>query len=132
MTTPTITEAIPEAVDFEQLYTEQRAENDRLKAVMVAARIEGKPVHAPGADRKPAVTAEHIKRSLGPLAMHNLTRDQKLQSLGVDPAAVSDSALKKLFGKGNDGVAAKDLHLSNPLQYRTLREASLILNLYGA
>jgi hypothetical protein len=123
--------AVPEAVDYSLMYSEMREENTRLKAIMTAARIEGKPVHAPGADRKPAVSAEHVRRSLGPLAMHNMTRNQKLEALGLNPEAVSDGALKKLFGRGNDGVAAKDLHNADPLRLKQLREAALLLNVYG-
>jgi hypothetical protein len=124
--------AIPEAVNYSLMYEEQREENARLRSIMSAARISGVPTHAPGADRKPSITAEHVRRSVSPVAFLNMTRDQKIQSLGVDPATVTDGALKKLFGRSNDGIAAKDLHLSNPLQYRQLRECALILNKFGA
>jgi hypothetical protein len=99
---------------------------------MTAARIEGKPTAAPGSDKRPAVTAEHIKRSLGSLALLNMSRSQKLQTLGLTPESVTDAALRKLFGKGNDGSAAKDLSLTNMLAYRTMKEAALLLGIYCA
>ena len=121
--------AVPEAVNYQELYQEQRAESERLKGIIAAARLAPQP--ARNDDRRPTVSAEHVRRSLGPLALHKMTRDEKVASVGVDPRSVTDSALKMLFGRGNDGVAAKELRLTDPAKYRTLREAALLTGAYG-
>lgn len=121
--------AVPEAVNYQELYQEQRAESERLKGIIAAARLAPQP--ARNDDRRPAVSAESVKRSLGPLALHKLTRDQKVEALGVDPKSVTDGALRLLFGRSNDGVAAKELRLTDPAKYRTLREVALLTGAYG-
>jgi hypothetical protein len=78
------------------------------------------------------VPASRVKALLGPLALLKMTRDEKLQSLGVDPASVTDDGLKKIFGRGNDGKMGGDLQKTSPARYAQLREAALLLNVYGA
>jgi len=116
--------------DYEALYSESQAENERLKAVITAARLA--PVaDKPGKDLKPAVSAERLKAMLGQHGINKLTRTEKIVALGLDPAGVDDSFLRRCFGRGNDGSAASELHKTSPLRYRQLKEASLLLGIFA-
>ena len=112
---------------YKQLYEAQKLETERANALLTAARST--TAVAPQTIR-PAMTADRVKATLGDLAVYKLTRDQKLQSLGIDPASITDQALSQLFGRGNDGKLGADLVKSNPRQYFLLREAAMLLNLY--
>lgn len=118
--------------DFETLYKAQQVEIDDLKAVISAARLNGTGSASKLDDRKPSVTAERFKRMVDPVAFLRMTRNEKLAGIGVDPASVSDERLKALFGRGNNGREASELHKLNPYRYKILREAAEILNLYAA
>ena len=120
--------------DYENLYREQRAENERLKAILDAARLSSASSGAPAArpNAKAAVSADRVRTLLGPVGFLNSTRSEKLMALGVDPASVTDDGLRKLFGRGADFQAAQDLQRSNPERYAVLKQCALILNLYSA
>jgi hypothetical protein len=133
-----LTETTPETLhevtehDYEALYAESRAENERLKAVLDAARLSAGGGAPARPSAKAAVSADRVRALLGPVGFLNTTRDEKLKALGVDPASVTDDGLKKLFGRGADFQAAQDLQRSNPGRHATLRECAKILNLYAA
>ena len=119
--------------DYEALYRSQQAENESLKAVLAAARLNG--ASNPGSkldDRKPAITAERFKRMVDPVTFLKMPRNEKLAGIGVDPASVSDDRLKALFGRGADGREINELSKVNPYRLRLLREAAEILNIYAA
>jgi hypothetical protein len=59
-----------------------------------------------------------------------MTRAEKLAGIGVDPST-SDDLLRRIFGRGADGAVGNDLMKSSPARYRLLKEASLILDIYG-
>ena len=119
----------PGNLDYKALYEGQAAKTAQLEAVIAAGRLQSST--AKGDDRKPAVTAQRLKAMLGPVGWLNSTRDEKLVGLGLNPREVDDNLLKKLFGRGNDGKAAQDLHKQNPYRYRVLKEASEALDVYG-
>ncbi len=120
-------QAVPS--DYEALYKAQRDENERLQAVITATRSSVTP--APQSAKAP-VSAERLRSTLGPLTLLRMSRAEKLQSIGVDPASVTDDGLHKLFGRGNDGKAAAELSKVNPGRYALLREAADLLRLYAA
>ena len=120
--------------DYEALYQDQRAENERLKAILDAARLSSAGRGSPAArpSTKATVSSDRVRALLGPVGFLNTSRDEKLKALGVDPASITDDGLKKLFGRGADFQAAQDLQRSNPGRHATLRECAKILNLYAA
>ena len=61
-----------------------------------------------------------------------MTRAEKLGTLGIDANAVTDEGIKKVFGRGADSSIGADLYKSSPAKYAQLKEASLLLNLYGS
>ncbi len=123
-------EAQPAPSDYEALYKEQKADNERLQAVITANR-NSKPNLAPQSV-KAAVLADRVKAQLGPVGFLKATRDEKLMVLGVDPKSITDDGLQKIFGKRNDPSLGKDLMRSSPARYAQLRQAALLLNLYAA
>jgi len=125
----TLPEVQPIPSDWENLYSQQKLENERLQAVITATRSARA---AAPQSVKPAMTAERLRASVGDLALLKMSRDEKLQSLGVDPASVTDDGLHKLFGRGNDGKAAAELSKVNPGRYGLLREAAVLLGRYAA
>jgi hypothetical protein len=118
--------------DYQKLYEEGRAENERLSAVIAAARLSAVPSAAhPQRDMKPSVTADRFKGLIGPYEFQKLTRDQKLIGMNLDPASVDDAYLKKVFGRGADGALGSELMKTSPFRYRQLKEAALVLNIYA-
>ncbi|HMH13270.1 MAG TPA: hypothetical protein VK578_09195 [Edaphobacter sp.] len=122
---------VPSAVDWQALYLEQKEQTDLLQNVITAARI-GQSSNPANKDAKPAITAERFKRMVDPVEFLRMTRDNKLRGLGIDPASITDETLRQLFGRGNDGKLAGDLSKSNLGRYYLLKEAALVLNIYGA
>jgi hypothetical protein len=116
--------------EYEALYGEVQAENERLKAVIAASRIAPVTEH-PLKDAKPSITAERVKALVGQHGVNKMTRSEKLASLQIDPTSVDDTLLRKCFGRGNDGSAALELHKTSPLRYRQLKEASLLLGIFA-
>jgi len=115
--------------DFESLYAEQKEENARLQAVITAGRIS-KPAAPQSA--KATVLAAQVKAQLGPVTFYKMTRDEKLQAVGVDPKSITNEGLSKIFGRGSDASVGRDLSNSSPQRYAQLRQAALILNLFAA
>jgi hypothetical protein len=115
--------------DFESLYEQRKEENARLQAILTAGRVS-RPT-APQSV-KATVLAEQVKARLGPATFHQMTRNEKLQAVGVDPKSITNEGLSKIFGRGNDGTVGRDLMRTSPQRYAQLRQASLILNLFAA
>ena len=116
--------------DFQALYAEVQAENERLKAVITASRI-APVVDNPQKDLKPAISAARVKALVGQSGINRMTRAEKVSALGLSPSEVSDDLLRACFGRGNDGNAASELYKTSPLRYRQLKEASLLLGIYS-
>jgi hypothetical protein len=115
--------------DYEALYNEKVAENDRLSSVIAASRIA---TSAPAnKSHRPAITAARMRAMVGDAAYLNMSRTEKLVALGVDPASASDDLLRRTFGRGAAGSVGADLHKTSPARYGLLREAALALNIYG-
>jgi hypothetical protein len=121
---------VGDAINYEEMYRSQREENERLGNIIAAGRLAPSQAH-PDKDRKPGVTADRLKAMLGPVGFLRASRAEKLTGLGLNPSEISDAGLTKLFGKGNNGKESSDLHKTNPFRYRQLREAAIVLNLYG-
>ena len=115
--------------DFESLYEQQKEENARLQAILTAGRVS-KPTAPQSA--KATVLAEQVRARLGDVAFHQLTRDERLLSVGVDPKSITNEGLSKIFGRGNDGSVGRDLMRTSPQRYAQLRQAALITNLFAA
>jgi hypothetical protein len=115
--------------DYQKLYEESQAENARMALVMTAARVATTPT-APGASTKAKVTAQRVRTLAGEVGFLNMSRAERLVSVGCDPS-ISDEFLSKVFGRGNNGTIGRDLHRTDPARYNVLREASLILNLFA-
>jgi hypothetical protein len=118
--------------DFEAISNELRAENERLKSVLAAAKISSTPTAANQKSAKPVLTAERFKALVGPVAVLQMTRQEKLSGLGLDPSSVSDDYLKQVFGRGADGAFGQELIRTSPQRYYLLREAAIILGIYCA
>jgi hypothetical protein len=115
--------------DFESLYEQEKEANARLQAIITAGRVN-KPAAPPNA--KATVLAEQVKAQLGPVTFYKMTRDEKLQAVGVDPKSITNEGLSKIFGRGSDGSVGRDLNNSSPQRYAQLRQAALILGLFAA
>jgi hypothetical protein len=127
----TTTESQVASEDYKALYEQQKAQTESLQAVIDATRI-GKTSSLPSdKGTKPSMTAERFKRMVDPVEFIRMTRDNKLRGIGVDPASVTDEALRALFGKGADGKLSCDLFKSNSTRYYLLKQAALVLNIYG-
>jgi hypothetical protein len=130
--TSAIEEVVAPPTDYQLLYEESRAENERLGKVLQAARLGNTPSAShPQQDAKPAVTAERFKALVGPVQFLKMTRFEKLVGLGLDPATVDDEYLRKVFGRGADGKYGQELFKTNRLRYRELKNAADILDIYG-
>ena len=126
------TAPIPESqIDWQQMYEQQRKETEKLRTILTAAKV-GTATSASLQGNKPEITAAHLKASLNPVQFLNLSRDEKLRALKIDPTTVSDDDLHRIFGRGANGAIGADLMKVNPGRYRLLREAAQILNIYGA
>lgn len=135
-TTTENTEQFHEATpsDYETLYQESQEEISRLKAVITSARLAPVTDH-PQKDAKPAVTAARLRATIGDVALRNMTREDKLRALSLDPSTIDDALLQKCFGlasKGNDGKSAREIYNKSPLRYRQLKQAAEILGYLGA
>lgn len=118
------------ASDYQVLLEEQRAENERLRAIITASRIAPVADH-PQKDAKPAISAARLTATLGQTQINRMTRAEKLSALGLEPSSVDEAFLRQCFGRGNDGSAASELHKTSPLRYRQLKEASLLLGIFA-
>jgi hypothetical protein len=116
--------------DWERLYEESKAENDRLKVVMTAARINGTPSTAAGAANRHKGAANRVRAVVGDAQFQQMSRAERLTAVGCDPT-ISDEFLRKIYGRGNTGAIGRDLHRTDPEKYALLREASLILNIFA-
>jgi hypothetical protein len=116
--------------DYQRLYEESKAENERLKVVMTAARINGTPSTAAGAANRHRGAANRVRAVVGDAGFHQMSRAERLTAVGCDPT-ISDEFLKKVYGRGNNGAIGRDLHRTDPEKYALLREASLILNIFA-
>ena len=116
--------------DWEDLYNHQKAETARLHTIIDAARVAPSafPVHRVQA----AITAERVKATVSPTAFLKMTRDDKVRSLGLDPASITDDGLRKVFGRGADNSVKVELMKVSPKRYAELKQASLILNIFAA
>jgi hypothetical protein len=115
--------------DFEKLYEEKVLENERLNAVLTASRIA---TSAPAnKSHKPVITTARLRAMVGDAAFLGMSRTERIVALGGD-VSVTDDALRKGFGRGNDGKFAQDLHKSDPRRYGLLREMAIALNIFGA
>jgi hypothetical protein len=119
------------AQDWQRLADERQAEIDRLKAVIAAGRLAPQAPH-PNKDARPGVTAEQLRAQVGPIAWHKMTEQEKIAGLGLNPAEIDRDFLKKCFGRGNDCRTASELHKSDPLRYRRLREVAIAIGAYAA
>lgn len=136
MSTPTTTSNTEEPRelapgDYENLYHQQREENERLKTLIASSRLSPVAPHAEK-DAEVPVTAARARALLGPVQLLNMSREDKIRSLSVDPATVDDNVLRELFGRGSDGKALAELQRKSPYRVKVLRECALLLNIYGA
>lgn len=120
--------------DYEVLYAQSQEANAKLKADLEAVRQSAERAGHP--DARPGQTAEAGKAQLirerGAAGFLNASRADKLRAIGIhDPASVDDTLLARAWGLGNDGTVLKDLHLTNKGRTRQLREAALILDIFG-
>jgi hypothetical protein len=127
---PVEPEPVKPSGDYENLYLAQKEETERLKNVLAASRLSTAPATGNRQATKPAVTADRVRALVGPVGVLKMTRSEKLQSLGLEPASVDDGYLRRLFGRSNDGTAASELMKQNPSRYLILREAAKILNIF--
>ena len=98
----TVTPSAP-LVDYATLYAEQKEENQRLLHVLAASRINATHPTQNGSVKHP-ISAERVKRMLGPAALLRMTRAEKLGTLGIDANAITDEGIKKVFGRGADSL----------------------------
>jgi hypothetical protein len=129
-TLPETTDTFP-AVDFEALYRAEKLEKESLQNLQAATRSQSTTAH-PSLNTRPSMTADRVRAINGLGTVHQMSRAQKLQALGVDPSTISDDGLRALFGRKQDGKLAQDLFKTNPGRYRLLKECADILNLYAA
>lgn len=116
--------------DWEDLYNNQKAETARLSTIIDAARVA--PSAAPAQRVQPAITADRVKATVSPTAFLKMTREDKIRSLGVDPASITDDGLRKVFGRGCDNSLKVELMNVSPRRYAELKQVSLILNIFAA
>jgi hypothetical protein len=122
-------EAALPPVDYKALYEQKSEEVDSLNAIITASRAATRiPANQ---SHKPSITAERFRAQVGDVAFLNMTRAQKLMGVGVDPAT-PDDVLHQGWGRGNDGKFAQDLMKSDPKKYSSLRQAAIVLGIFGA
>lgn len=130
ITEATTTEAhVVNEGDYQRLYEESRAENERLQTVMTSARMNGVP-STTGATNYSKGAATRVRAVVGEHQFQKMSRAERLTSIGADPT-LSDQFLSRVFGRGNDGSIGRDLFKTDKARYDLLREASIILNLYA-
>lgn len=115
--------------DYEALYNEKTAEVERLQTVLTAGRLAAN--RPDNRSSKPQITAERVKALVGNAGLLKMSRAEKLASIGVDPNSVTDELLRRIFGRGADGAVGQDLMKSDPARYGLLKQAAIILNIYG-
>ena len=86
-------------INWQQMYEQQKKETETLQTILTAAKV-GTAAPASLQGNKPEVTATHLKASLNPVVFLNMSRNEKLQALKIDPATVSDDQLRRIFGRG--------------------------------
>lgn len=126
--TEPVTAVTPSA--YEAMYHAERAKADQLREVLAAARINPDKPAAKDAGG-PVKSADQVRAQLGQVQLLNMTREAKLATLGIVDASVTNQLLRGLFGRGNTGQLAKDLMLVSPTRYALLKQASLLLGIYG-
>ena len=107
--------------------TKDRTEIKRLTDLLSA--VDQRPSRSGWESKVPEVTVSKLEQQIGSTRLHHgLSREQKLSALGVDPNT-TDARLAQLFGGKADSAAANDLHKTDPVQYRKLREAAILLQI---
>jgi hypothetical protein len=110
-----------------QLYLAAQKENELLKAQLGAVR-ENKVART---DTRTVDSMERVRDLMGRATWYQLSRDQKVASLGVEPSSVDHVQLRKLFSKETDSGYAVDFMKTNPFRYRQLREVAKALDVTG-
>lgn len=113
--------------EYFHLYEAQKKETELLKAQLGAVR-ENKVART---DSRVVTSMERVRDTMGRSTWFQLTRDQKVASLGVDPSSVDMVQLRNLFGKHTDTAYAVDYMKTNPFRYRQLREVAKALDVTG-
>ena len=115
--------------DYAKLYKEQREENERLNALLTAARLGTAAAVARGQNSKAPVLADTVRAQVGAAQFHQMSRTDKLTSVGLEPE-LSDEMFLDIFAIGAEPQLGLDLSKSNPKRYNMLREGAKILGLY--
>ncbi|MGA8742978.1 MAG: hypothetical protein WB561_17460 [Terracidiphilus sp.] len=110
-----------------QLYLQAKQENALLKAQLGAVR-ENRTAKA---DNRTVDTMERVRDTMGRATWFQLSRDQKVASLGVEPSSVDMVQLRTLFGKHTDTALAVDFAKTSPYRYKQLREVAKALDVTG-
>jgi hypothetical protein len=113
--------------EYYLLYEAQKKEMELLKAQLGAVR-ENKVART---DNRTVDSMERVRDQMGRATWFQLSRDQKVASLGVEPSSVDMVQLRALFGKHTDTALAVDFMKTNPYRYRQLREVALALDVTG-
>jgi hypothetical protein len=113
-----------ESSPYRKMYSES-AERVRQLEAQLSATQESRVRN----DEHVIVTTADAVQRRDPLAWHKMTIQQRLASVGVDPATVDKAEVARFFGKDSDHKAASDLHRSNQRRYKLMKESARILGI---
>jgi hypothetical protein len=116
-----------QASPYYALYQSEKAKRE-LAEKQIAAVRENKVARA---DDRRVDSMERTRDLMGRDVWFQLSRDQKVASLGVEPSSVDMVQLRALFGKHSDAALAVDYMKTNPYRYRQLREVAKALDVTG-
>jgi hypothetical protein len=116
-------------IDYLALYQEQRAEVDKLRAVIDAGRFQPTAPH-PDANVR-VKTFEEARAQIGAARWHKLSDSEILVALGQNPNQ-DRGFISKLWARGADPRLSADLHKVNPRLYRETKQAALALGIFAA
>jgi hypothetical protein len=116
---------------YKLLYEREREQRELAESTLASIRTQGIK-HGGGGTGGAPVSAAQAKARAGEHAWnHRLTDAQKIAALGVPPESVNVNEARKVFGRGADPKLGSDLHKSDPVKYRTLKQVALAVGSYG-
>jgi len=107
------------ALNYEELYLAQRAENEKLAALLEVTRsANASPVSQ--ADARPLTTFAQLHGRIGWAGINRLSPAEKAAAVGLDAVPTDDEVLR--YFKSGASQDAGLLMRTDPKRYRRLRE----------
>lgn len=113
--------------EYYHLYENQKLEIEALKAQAKAVNDN----RTAAKDERVVTSMERCRDLMGRATWQQLSTNQRIAAIGVEPQSVDRKQLEDLFGRNASSTYASDLIKTSPYRYRQLREVAKIMNVTG-